>query len=46
MSHQVRTVPQYPCGHVAARLKGEFRHIAGIDASCTLCQFVYSVLPV
>ena len=28
MSHRVDPVPQYPCSHVAARLKGEFRHIA------------------
>ena len=35
----------YSCSHVAARLKGEFRHIAGIGTSCTLHQMVYSVLP-
>ena len=31
-------VPQYPCSHVAAGLRGEFRHIGGIGASCTLRQ--------
>ena len=30
---------------VAARLKGEFRPIGGIGASCTLRQLVYSMLP-
>ena len=37
---------QYPCSHVAGLLKGEFRHIARICASCSLCQMVYVVLPV
>ena len=37
--------PEYPCSHVAARLKGKFLHISGIGAgaSCSFRQMVYAV---
>ena len=34
---------QYPCSYIAEWLKGEFCHIAGISASCSLRQTVYAV---
>ena len=46
-TYRVYPVPgfqQYPCSHIAARLKGEFCHIARICASCSLRQIVHVVL--